>query len=75
MSTRDAWIDYTNHRGERSWRNVIPAHIECRESEWHPGRQWLLVAFDVDKRAVREFALASIHKWQAEPPSPEQQIT
>lgn len=54
-------IDYTNYRGERGLRLVIPAEIWFGKTEYHPLEQWLLKAFDVEKKADRDFALGDIH--------------
>jgi len=56
-------IDYTNWRGERTLREIIPISIRFGTSEWHPEPQWLLLAYDIDKQAEREFAMDGIHKW------------
>lgn len=48
---------YTNHRGEISIRNVTPILIDFGSSEWHPDPQWLMSAYDNDKRVHREFAV------------------
>lgn len=48
---------YTNYRGETSTRRIIPKSTRYGKSEWHPEPTWLLLAFDVDKDADREFAL------------------
>lgn len=58
-------IDYTNWKGTRSTRTIIPKEIKFGFSEWHPGEQWLLSAYDLDKLAVREFAMSGIHRWRA----------
>jgi hypothetical protein len=57
-------IDYTNHKGQRALRKIVPRRIYYGESPWHPGGQYLLNALDVDKRAERTFAMASIHSWR-----------
>lgn len=54
-------IDYTNHRGERSWRNIKPLKMFYGTSEYHHRPQWLLLAQDLDKGAQRTFTLADIH--------------
>lgn len=47
-------------------RAVVPHHIEFAANEYHPTPQWLLVAHDVEKDAVRTFALSHIHGfWDA----------
>lgn len=63
---RAVLIDYTNWRGERSTRLVFPSSIRFGESPYHPGPQWLLDAWDVEKRAARTFAMKDIHRWGAE---------
>jgi predicted DNA-binding transcriptional regulator YafY len=54
-------IDYTNWRGERAWRKIFPTKLSWANSEWHPQDQWLLLAWDCEKSADREFALSGIH--------------
>lgn len=56
-------IDYTNHRGERAMRRIVPIRIFISSTEWHPETQWLLSAWDADRRADRAFAMANIHSW------------
>ena len=57
-------IDYTNYKGERSWRTISPDTLSFSTNTWHPVRQWLLRAWDVEKKAVREFAMKDIHEWK-----------
>lgn len=54
-------IDYTNHKGERSERRIVPGGIWHGVTPWHPEAQWLLTAWDVAKQDRRDFALATIH--------------
>lgn len=56
-------IDYTNWKGERSTRTILPIRIYWGSNEWHKENQWLLEAHDIDKKAVRNFALKDIHSW------------
>lgn len=60
-------IDYTNHRGERRWRVIVPNTISYSKSYWHQddGDQWLLRAQDVEKKETREFPIKNIHQWMA----------
>jgi predicted DNA-binding transcriptional regulator YafY len=60
-------IDYTNHRGERRIRHVLPLGIEHRAAPpWHPEEQWLMLAFDVERdEPARWFAMSGIHSWKA----------
>jgi predicted DNA-binding transcriptional regulator YafY len=57
-------IDYTNWRGERAMRRIIPLGVVFANNEWHPETQWLLESIDVDTGKFRCFALANIHsRW------------
>lgn len=61
---RKVLIDYTNHRGERAVRTILPmAPLTWSSTEWHPEEQWLLEALDVEKDVVRFFAVKDIHGW------------
>lgn len=58
-------IDYTNWRGERRRRVIIPTgRVEWANSEWHPQMQWLLEAYDPEDGKVKEFAMSGIHEWK-----------
>lgn len=55
---------YTNYRGETSKREVIVHHFRFIETEWHPGKQWIMTALDVEKNVLRDFAMkdmADVH--------------
>jgi hypothetical protein len=58
-------IVYKNWRGEICPRKIIPAPSGLRfgSNEWHKEPQWLLLAVDVEKRELREFALSGILHW------------
>lgn len=56
-------IEYTNYRGERSFRTILPGRIWYGQTEYHSS-QWLLDAQDVAKGAERTFAIADIHSWR-----------
>lgn len=56
-------IDYTNWRGERAWRRIIPYKIYFGVTEHHKFPQWILDAYDLDKYARRHFAMADIKAW------------
>jgi hypothetical protein len=62
-------IDYTNYRGERSKRLVIPVAGSSRfgSTEYHPEPQWLFDAHDVEKGALRTFAQKDVHSWAPAP--------
>lgn len=58
-------IDYTNWRGERRVRHVLPYDLAFTASEWHPHPQWILKALDMERGdgILRDFAMSSIHAW------------
>jgi predicted DNA-binding transcriptional regulator YafY len=54
---------YKNYRGEISDRIVSPIKIEFGSTEFHQQPQWLLYAWDTEKKAVRAFAMRDIKNW------------
>lgn len=60
---KEILIRYTNYRGETALRRIIPISLRFGSTEWHPRPQWLLEAFDLDRRAERAFALKDILEW------------
>jgi predicted DNA-binding transcriptional regulator YafY len=67
---KEVWIDYTNHRGERAWRHILPMSTPLlfENSQWHPDTQWVMEAIDLDRNVMRDFALASVHQWRTSAP-------
>lgn len=57
---------YTNHRGETAQRRIVPGDLYFGSTEFHPERQWLLKAFDMDKLTIRDFAMKDIKDWKQE---------
>lgn len=57
-------LDYTNYEGKRALRRVMILKLFMGQTEHHPKFQWLVKAYDVDKDAVRDFSLSSIHSLQ-----------
>ena len=57
-------IDYTNWRGERSVRRIVPDRIQWTANNWHKETQWLLRAWDEEKHDFRDFAVKDIHSWR-----------
>lgn len=51
---------YQNWQGKIGDRTVQPTGIAYGSTEWHPEPQWFLEAFDVDKQALRQFALNDV---------------
>lgn len=48
---------YRNHRGRVSCRHIIPLSLSFGESDHHPGAQWLMQCYDLDKGGERTYAL------------------
>ncbi len=57
-------IDYTNYRGERAHRRVLPNRLWFGTADWHREPQWILDAWDVEKGVIRSFAMRDIHSWE-----------
>lgn len=56
-------ITYTNYKGETAERTIIPIELWFGSTEYHPEEQWLLKAFDLEKKAERNFAVKDIRSW------------
>jgi predicted DNA-binding transcriptional regulator YafY len=56
-------IRYTNYRGETAIRRIIPREVRFISTEWHPEPQWVLEAYDLDRKAERSFAIKDINDW------------
>jgi predicted DNA-binding transcriptional regulator YafY len=56
-------ILYTNYRGETARRKIVPWSLRYGSTEYHPEPQWLLEAFDLEKKAGRTFAMHDIAEW------------
>lgn len=63
---RIIYIYYRNHRGESSWRQITPGWMYFGSTKWHPEQQWLMIAYDHDKQADRDFALRDILEWRTD---------
>jgi hypothetical protein len=50
-------VVYRNYRGEVDEREIVPMSVRYGSTEWHPTPQWLMLAWDVKKGALREFAM------------------
>lgn len=53
-------ILYTNWRGEEGLRNVIVDKLLYGSNTYHPAPQFLLQGFDIDKKAMRTFAIKDV---------------
>lgn len=56
-------ILYTNWKHETRYRIIKPISIEFKSTEWHKEEQWILSAVDVEKNAIRNFAMKDIKEW------------
>lgn len=59
-------VEYTNYRGEKEVRTIIPMSFFFGSTEYHPQEQWLLRVWDCDRHAERIYALKEISRWFAE---------
>lgn len=53
-------VIYTNYRGDRLVRRIEPQRIWFGATDWHQEPQWLMDVFDIDRGAVRTFAMRDI---------------
>jgi len=60
MEDKHLSIVYTNYKGKTSNRKIVPKEIIFSSNEWHKEMQWLLLAYDVEKKADRTFAIKDI---------------
>jgi predicted DNA-binding transcriptional regulator YafY len=58
LDTPPIEVYYTNYKNETRLRRVIPLEVRYDTSSWHPGINWLLICWDIEKNAEREFELA-----------------
>ena len=56
-------ILYTNWKNETRYRIIKPISIEFKSTEWHKEEQWILNAVDIEKNAIRNFAIKDIKEW------------
>jgi hypothetical protein len=57
LKHQDLIFDYVNWRGVKSKRRVRTEKIYWGSTEYHKEPQWIMLAFDIDKQAYREFAM------------------
>lgn len=56
-------VRYTNYRGETAIRTIIPLRFYVGATQYHPKEQWLLEVWDVERDALRVYALKDISQW------------
>jgi predicted DNA-binding transcriptional regulator YafY len=57
-------ITYLNHRGKISERQIIPYEFGWGSTEYYPTPQFLLEAWDFNKKALRTFSMNNIINWR-----------
>jgi len=67
MESAPITFGYINYRGEGGVRKAIPKSLRWGKTEWHPEECWLLLAWDMDKQADREFCLTDIQVFSDHP--------
>ena len=51
-------IDYTNYRGERRLRKILPLRWSFGQNAYHKdGEQWFVTAVDLETEQIRTFAM------------------
>ena len=67
-SPGEVLIDYTNHRGVRRMRRIIPQALlwSPHGTDWHKEPQWILWAADLEngRKPIKGFAMSGIHSWK-----------
>jgi len=61
--TRTVDIVYHNWKDETAIRRVTPKVFYWGSTTYHPENQWLMLAFDEDKKQDRVFAMRDITSW------------
>lgn len=61
---------YTNWKNETAFRRVQARALAYKATSWHPEKQWILTAYDLDRESERDFALrdACDISWAPEDP-------
>ncbi len=63
MKKQQVRIKYINHREVTVFRTILPRTVWFGTTEWHPKPQWFLDAHDLDKDALRTFAMQDFLEW------------
>lgn len=63
-TSRAIRADYTNWRGERRLRSLIPLQLHFGYTPHHPEPQWLLHCHDIEDDKTKEFALLGFHNFE-----------
>jgi hypothetical protein len=60
------FMDFTDHDGERSILTVEPRDLQWMGTAEFPEPQWVLVAFDLEAKALRNFPLRNINRYNGD---------
>jgi len=60
IPTTSIKVKYKNWKGEIGIRTIIPQTIYYGSTNYHTQNQWLMDVFDVDKDALRTYAMMDI---------------
>ncbi len=63
MENKELKFEYKNWEGKTAVRTVKPIKIWFGKTKWHPTKQWLLKAHDIEKNEERDFAVKDILKF------------
>lgn len=64
-------VEYTNHEGKRRLRTIVPLEHWFGTSEpYHPEPGWYMTAYDLDREAIRFYAMSGVHQWIDRPLPP-----
>ena len=66
MNSNPIKVRYTNYRGETAVRTIIPIKFLFGSNEYHKDEQWLIELYDVERKAMRVYALKEITQWFVE---------
>jgi hypothetical protein len=64
MDSADVEIDYTNWRGERRRRRVLPLRFFFGATEWRKTPCWQYWAMDLELHEFRYFVMSNVHSWK-----------
>ena len=55
-------VVYKNYEGKVGNRKIIPLEVYFGSNEYHKEEQWLMKVWDLDKKALRDYAVKDIIK-------------
>ena len=58
-----AKFNYKNYKNIINERVVNPIKLYYGNTKWYPDNQWLLEAYDIEKKDIKIFAMKNIQKW------------